>query len=75
MAVRNFWVDVEIDGRKTRLEGGPRSRFGGFEAEINQREDGLVTTPIKIKGIELNGELITRVYVNGDLIAEHRTNR
>ena len=28
MAMRNFWIDVDIDGRKTLLSGGPRTKDG-----------------------------------------------
>lgn len=75
MAIRNFWLDVNIDGRKTNLEGGPRSRFGGFLARINQRDRGSITTPIEIEGIEDDGELVVKIYIEGALVAEHRTNR
>lgn len=38
--VRNFWVEVEIDGRKTILRGGPAAKNGGFKATFYQRSNG-----------------------------------
>ena len=29
MAVRNFYVEADIDGRQTMLGGGPRNKDGG----------------------------------------------
>lgn len=40
MALRNFWVEVEIDGRKTKICGGPRSRDGMMTVKVFQRENG-----------------------------------
>jgi hypothetical protein len=57
--VRNFWIDVEIDGQKTRLRGGPQGREGGLRLSILQRSEGAVSTA-----------LIIDCYVNdaGDLV-------
>jgi hypothetical protein len=35
--VRNFWIEADIDGQKTRLVGGPRQKDGGFQLEIKMR--------------------------------------
>jgi len=32
--MRDFWIEVEIDGRKTKLRGGPRSNGGWMEIRI-----------------------------------------
>lgn len=40
MAVRNFWIEVEIDGRKTTLSGGPRAKDGSMSVTLYVREDG-----------------------------------
>ncbi len=41
--VRNFWITLDVDGRKERIETGPRQSFGGFRATILMREDGGVS--------------------------------
>lgn len=74
-AVRNFWLDVDIDGRKTNLEDGPKSRFGGFYARIKQRDRGSITCPVEIEGIEDDGELTIKIYIEGALVGEHKTQR
>lgn len=50
MAVRNFWVRADIDGRVTPLAGGPRAKDGGFSLYIYQRVDGLPQRVISIEG-------------------------
>lgn len=40
MAIRNFWISTIIDGRKTKLEGGPKSKDGGLRTDIMVRENG-----------------------------------
>lgn len=39
MAVRNFWIDANIDGRLTELSGGPRDKTGGMDVTIKQRAE------------------------------------
>ena len=48
MAVRNFWVDAEIDGRETDLGGGPRSKTGGMDVTVYQRKEGQIETAVKV---------------------------
>lgn len=58
MAVRNFWVEANIDGRKTKLAGGPRSKNGGFSLTVFQRSQGSITRALIIDGFaNEDGEL------------------
>ena len=76
MAVRNFWVDASIDGRKTDLQGGPASKEGGMQLTIKQRDDGGIVTAFKIYCHEIDGELVTEVYDgNRKLVASFETIR
>jgi len=40
MAVRNFWVETTVDGQKTILGGGPKSKTGGVEVRFLMRDKG-----------------------------------
>ena len=40
--VRNFWIELTIDGKKTRIATGPRGEDGGFELTIFQRNGGTI---------------------------------
>ena len=61
--VRNFWIEAEIDGQKTTLSGGPKSRTGGIEVFIKMRDKGRVDTPITIRGFaHEDGRLALYVY-------------
>ena len=46
--VRNFWIRAAIDGRKSILAGGPRSRDGGMSLTLFQRREGSVATSLEI---------------------------
>ncbi len=48
--VRNFWLEIEVDGRKSRIGVGPVRKNGGFTLSIRQRDDGQVTKPMVING-------------------------
>lgn len=61
MAVRNFWIDADIDGRQTMLSGGPKGREGGMDITIYQREDGGITTALRIKCWAEGNDLFTKV--------------
>jgi hypothetical protein len=60
---RNFWVDFDIDGRQTSLEGGPVSKTGGLNGTVYVRgPGGSVQTAVRITGEAFSdGEL--RLYV------------
>ena len=56
--VRNFWLEANIDGRDTTLEGGPISKDGGFRLTIYQRHNGDVVKALDITGqVSHDGEL------------------
>lgn len=63
MAVRNFYVEADIDGRQTKLGGGPKAKDGEMTVHIHQRHDGeIVSDAIKIRCTERNGKLMTEVF-------------
>ena len=59
--MRNFWIEVKIDGRKTILKGGPESKTGGFELTLYQRDKGKSVKSLEITGREVEGLLGTSV--------------
>lgn len=71
MAVRNFWIDADIDGRQTMLSGGPRSKDGGMEVNIYQRNDGGIHHTVKVNCRANGDNLITDVYIDGILVGKH----
>lgn len=64
MAVRNFWMEANIDGRSTVLSGGPKGRWGGMEINLYQRKDGAIAHIAVIK-CTASGKLRTEI-MNGD---------
>lgn len=75
MALRNFWVEANIDGRETALEGGPRRKDGGMTVTVLQRKDGGKATAVKVNCWESNGELFSRVEINGTVVDTFKTRR
>ena len=41
--VRNFWIELDVDGYKTKVKRGPRGRFGGFHMIISMRDNGEIS--------------------------------
>ncbi len=77
MAVRNFYVEADIDGRKTMLGGGPRAENGGMDVTIYQRNEGRIMTAIRIscRRNSWDGALRTRVEIDGERVALIETER
>lgn len=78
MIIRNFWIDADIDGRQTMLSGGPRSKNGGMDITIYQRDEGSIETAVRIRCREIGGRLVTEVTVKneqGDMISRYETER
>ncbi len=75
--VRNFWMDANIDGRDTKLSGGPRNKVGGFDIRLRQRDMGRVTEAVTIFGrANPDGTLNLRIFdADGELIFKHQTVR
>ena len=67
MAVRNFYIDADIDGRKTPLTGGPRNKEGGFTLNLTIRKEGSITKGIVITGEEVDGKLRLWLDLGRDL--------
>lgn len=49
--VRNFWIEAEVDERKTPIAFGPRGKDGGFRLVVYMRNKGEVNAVVQIKGI------------------------
>lgn len=62
MAVRNFYVEANIDGRQTMLGGGPRARDGEMTVRLYQRSEGEITDALLIECCECEGNLVTKVF-------------
>lgn len=77
MAVRNFYLEAQIDGRKTDLSGGPRSKDGEMSVYFTQRKDGNIISAFRVECIaRRDGSLVTRIFDNvGNPIGELVTNR
>ncbi|MHB9019374.1 MAG: hypothetical protein ACYC3G_00650 [Minisyncoccota bacterium] len=57
--MRNFWIEGEVDGRKTVLTGGPRSKDGGFTLTVFIKDHGTSRKALQVDGfVNSTGELV-----------------
>lgn len=75
MAIRNFYLKANIEGRETKLAGGPRGKDGGMSVVITQRNKKGIEEAVRIECFEVDGELYTGVYMNNELIGRYKTER
>lgn len=83
--VRNFWVDVDVDGYQNTIGAGPRNKYDGLTINLYQRDEGSVGDALTIKCyrkaiIQDDGKetvkLVTSVRdSNGNVVYEHETFR
>jgi hypothetical protein len=60
--VRNFYVIAEVDGRRSRISGGPRAWDGGMTLTLYQRRSGSVAAVLTLRcGVRKGNELVTDV--------------
>ena len=69
MALGNFWIETEIDGRRTTDATGPRAKDGGFVTTVYVRNLGESVEALVIKGemVEIDGmeQLLLSVQTKG----------
>jgi hypothetical protein len=78
--VRNYWLSLDVEGRRTPLATGPRSKNGGFHLTIAQSDAGAITFPLTITGeASEDGSLTLSVLENAPtgtrVLYEHITQR
>jgi hypothetical protein len=60
--VRNFWIEGRTDDSAYGHNFGPRTKDGGFEMTIYQRDAGGVTKAFDIRGfLDVDGKLTCMV--------------
>lgn len=75
MAVRNFWVEASIDGRRTELAGSPASKDGGMGVTIYQRKNGRIEEAVCVSCYMDDGRLISSVTIGGKYVGQFETER
>jgi hypothetical protein len=62
MAMRNWWIEGQVDGRRSEMTGGPKSRDGGFELTVYMRDEGSSKIAVTVSGRATRaGELVLNV--------------
>jgi hypothetical protein len=74
--VRNWWLELDIDGKTQRIEAGPQSRVGGFTLTIKQRDQGDIVTALEVTGLaDGRGNLLLRAEMDACEPLEFRSTR
>lgn len=66
MATRNFWIEIEVDGRTTKVETGPQSADGGMRITLKQRNKGKITEALHIECTAKAGYLQTDARMDAE---------
>lgn len=67
--VRNFWLELSVDGSKSGVSTGPRNKDGGFHLRIRQRSDGGIITAATVDGFaDSKGNLTLTVRADDQVI-------
>lgn len=66
MAIRNFYLEGFVDGRESTLTGGPRSKDGGMEIFITQRNNGGIIKAVTINCFALGDGSLKTIVKNGN---------
>lgn len=75
--VRNWWVELDVDGRATRTATGPRKPNGGFDVTVFQRDGEDPVVALTVSGIaRQDGTLTLKVQdKGGKVIHTFKTDR
>lgn len=66
--VRNFWIELWVDGRKTKIATGPVRKSGGFKLKVFQRNRGEIVEVVSLDGMASEGALWISGFVDGQEI-------
>lgn len=76
VALRNFWVELDTDGNRTRTATGPRSKDGGLHVRLSMRDQGASKLVLEVLCYEDRGRLYVDVLdVDGKRIFSRNTAR
>lgn len=74
--VRNFFLDLSVDGKAEPVRTGPRSSGGGFSPHVTQRDKGAVVTALRLDGWACDGVLFLQVVSpEGNVLHTFKTER
>lgn len=60
--VRNFWIELDVDGSRSQVATGPRNADGGFRLSIKQRDNGGIAHTLTVDGRVSDGRLVLKAY-------------
>ena len=63
--VRNWWLELEVDGAVSKVATGPRGKEGGFTLRVSQRDQGgVLRDAVVLRGVpQSDGTLVLTVGI------------
>jgi hypothetical protein len=61
-AVRNWFIDLDVDGRESSVQTGPKAKGGGFWFRLLQRKEGGAVEALSLRGVAQGDQLL--LYLN-----------
>jgi hypothetical protein len=69
--IRNFWLNIDIDGQMKQVSCGPSKPDGGLRGTIKMRLEGRPTDVLRIRARALlDGQLVLEVFAVSDEAAK-----
>lgn len=72
--VRNFWIDLDVDGR-TPIGTGPKGKDDGFCMNVFIRDNGSVKKAVAINGRAINNSLEISIHTADGAYLTINTNK
>lgn len=66
--VRNFWIELVVDGRAQRIETGPQNKEGGFTLRVRARDKGGIIEVGRMSG-RATGDGV--LFIDTEMRADH----
>ena len=61
--MRNYWIELSVDGRKHKVATGPRGKNGGFDLKIFVKKNGRSVLLYGINGgVDKRDRLQSQIY-------------
>jgi hypothetical protein len=65
--VRNFWLNLDVDGRASSTGTGPAGHTGGFVLTVLLREDGGISERrLRVRGYSNGSTVYLEAYAEGE---------
>ena len=74
--IRNFWIEAKVNGYSKEFKFGPKTKEGGFELVIKQRDNNDIVVSALIRGfVDDKGNICLLVEGRNEEVIKIETKR